>query len=287
MKPAPFAYDAPEEIEGALALLAEHGDDAKVLAGGQSLIPLLNFRLASPSRLIDITRIPSLTGIERRDGSLLIGATTRQAELERAPETSAWPVMVEAVRQVAHPQIRNAGTVGGSLVHADPAAELPTLFVTLDARFHVRSAAGERTVEARDFFLGPFTTALEPDEMLIAIEVPALPGGAGTAFVEFARRDGDFALGGAAALIELDGAGGVRRLALTLLGASAPHRSTEAEEALAGRIPDQGAIAEAAHLALAGFEPAGDIHGSAAYRKHLGEVMARKAISLAVERAGA
>jgi len=286
MKPAPFVYDAPREAEQALVLLAEYGDDAKILAGGQSLIPLLNFRLARPARLIDVSRIPTLSYVEKSDVSLVIGAATRQATLERSALTGqGWPILVEALRHVAHPQIRNLGTVGGSVAHADPAAELPTVFTTLDARFHLRSARGARTVRADEFFISYFTTVLEPEELLVEIEVPPIPAGTGYAVVEFARRYGDFALGGAAALITLDARGMCRRVSLTLLGAETPWRSPQTEQALVGCLPDEQSVAAAARAAVQGFEPSGDIHGSAEYRTGLAETMARRALGLAVERA--
>ncbi len=286
MKPAPFAYDAPRETAQVVELLAKYGDDAKVLAGGQSLIPLLNFRLARPDRLIDVTRVPALSNIEPRDGSLVIAAATRQATLERSALTAqGWPLLIEALRYVAHSQIRALGTVGGSVAHADPAAELPAAFMTLDARFHLRCARGARTVPAAEFFVSYFTTALEPDELLEEIEVPPLPGGTGYAFVEFARRHGDFALGGAAALITLDARGMCRHISLTLLGAETPWRSPQTEQVLVGNPPDEQNLVEAAHAAVQGFEPSGDIHGSTEYRIGLAETMALRALRRALDRA--
>jgi CO/xanthine dehydrogenase FAD-binding subunit len=286
MKPAPFAYDAPRETEQVLELLAEYGEDAKVLAGGQSLIPLLNFRLARPDRLIDVTRVPALSYIEQRDGSLVIGAATRQVTLERSTLTAqGWPLLIEALQYVAHPQIRSLGTVGGSVAHADPAAELPAAFTTLDARFHLRCARGARTVAAEKFFVSYFTTALEPDELLVEIEIPPVPTGTGYAFVEFARRYGDFALGGAASLIWLDERGMCRRASLTLLGAEKPWCSPQTEQVLIGSPPDEQSLAAAAHAAVQGFEPSGDIHGSAEYRTALAEAMAMRALRFARDRA--
>ncbi|MGH2949241.1 MAG: FAD binding domain-containing protein, partial [Solirubrobacteraceae bacterium] len=209
MKPPPFEYDDPHDAGEAIALLAEHGDESKVLAGGQSLVPLLNFRLARPERLIDVNRIGELAYVRRRDGVLRIGALTRQATLERSRVVAEnWPLLTEAMRLVAHPQIRNRGTVGGSVAHADPAAELPVAFTALDATFHARSARGARAIRAADFFRTHLTTALEPDELLVEIEVAPLPPRTGSAFTEFARRHGDFGLGGAAVLVTLapDGA---------------------------------------------------------------------------------
>jgi CO/xanthine dehydrogenase FAD-binding subunit len=241
VKPAPFEYAAPASVDEALGLL---GDDARVLAGGQSLVPLLNFRLARPERLVDINGLSELAYLRASDGRLRIGALTRQAALERSPLVAErWPLLAQAIRLVGHPQIRNRGTVGGSIAHADPAAELPVAFSALDARLHAASGRGTRTIAAGDFFLGPLTTALEPDELLTEIEVPPLPDGARTAFVEHARTHGDFAIAGAAVVVA---PGADARIAL--LGAGpAPLRAGDAERALR-----EGADArEAARLAAA------------------------------------
>ena len=219
MKPAPFEYELPQSLDEALELL---GGEAKVLAGGQSLVPLLNFRLARPERLVDVSRLGELAYLRRSRGLLRIGALTRQATLERSPLVAEhWPLLRQAVSLVGHPQIRNRGTVGGSVAHADPAAELPVALTALDARFHCRSRRGTRTLAAGELFLGPLTTALDDDELLTEIEVPPLPAGARTAFVEHARTHGDFAIAGAAvvvapgyAAIALLGAGSVPVLSL-------------------------------------------------------------------------
>jgi CO/xanthine dehydrogenase FAD-binding subunit len=204
MKPAAFEYDDPETEDEALDLLSRHGDDCKVLAGGQSLVPLMNFRLARPARLIDINRIESLSYIKSEDGRLVIGAMARHTHLERANEVAQrWPLLTEAIGWVGHAQIRNRGTIGGSVAHADPAAELPAAFAALDASFRVRSKRGSRTLGWNEFFVSEFTTALAPDELVTAVEVPALDPGVGAAFVEYARRHGDFALGGAAVTVKL------------------------------------------------------------------------------------
>ncbi len=249
MKPAPFEYDRPQSVDEALELL---GADAKVLAGGQSLVPLLNFRLARPERLVDVSRLGELAYLRRTRGVLRIGALTRQATLERSPLVAAhWPLLTQAVGLVGHPQIRNRGTVGGSIAHADPAAELPVALTALDARFHCRSRRGARTLGAGELFRGPLTTSLEEDELLVEIEVPPLPPGARTAFVEHARTHGDFAIAGVAVVVAPDHA------AIVLLGAgSVPLRASAAERALlAGGTP-----AEAARLAR---EPVDDEHRAA------------------------
>jgi CO/xanthine dehydrogenase FAD-binding subunit len=287
LKPPLFDYHDPTAVEAALDLLSQHGEDAKVLAGGQSLVPLLNFRLASPDHLIDLRRIPGLAYIRRRDGVLRIGTMTRQATLEASPLVAEhWPLLTEALGLVAHAQIRNRGTVGGSVAHADPAAELPVAFTVLDATFHLRSRSGTRSVGWRDFFITHLTTAIEPEELLVEIEVPAVPPGTGWAFTEYARRHGDFALGGAAALVTVED-GVCRRARLGLLAAAdTPLRAEAAERALEGGPITKAASAKAARTAVTGISPTGDIHGSSDYRKRLIEGMVRRAIEQAAERAG-
>lgn len=289
MKPPRFAYHDPTSVDETLGLLATHGEDGKILAGGQSLVPLLNFRLARPGHLIDINRIGALAGIRRRSGTLHIGAMTRQSTMERSRLVAEnWPLLTEALTFVAHAQIRNRGTVGGSVAHADPAAELPTAFTALDASFKAVSRRGERTIAADDFFVTHLTTALEPDEALVEIRVPPLPDGTGHAFTEFARRHGDFALGGAAVLITLDSAGKCERAAVALLGAApTPLRARAAEELLLGERVDERVAREAASRAVEGISPTGDIHGSSEYRRELIEVMVRRGIEKATERASA
>ena len=288
MKPPVFDYHDPDTVEEALDLLAVHGDEGKVLAGGQSLVPLLNFRLAHPEHLIDVNNIGDLSGIRRERGKLRIGALTRQAMLERSVlVTENWPLLTEALTFVAHAQIRNRGTVGGSVAHADPAAELPVAFLILDAGIVVRSKRGERTIPAADFFVTHLTTAMEPDELLVAIEVPPPPAGSGHAFTEFARRHGDFALGGAAVLLGTDDGGTCSSAAIGLLAAApTPLRARGAEESLVGSKLGPEAAKDAAHKAAEGIDPTGDIHGSSEYRKGLIEVMVRRAIETAMGRLG-
>jgi CO/xanthine dehydrogenase FAD-binding subunit len=289
LKPPAFSYHDPRGVDEALALLREHGDEGKVLAGGQSLVPLLNFRLAHPEHLIDVNRVASLAGIRRTEGRLQIGAMTRQATLEGSLLVrDNWPLLTDALAYVAHPQIRNRGTVGGSVAHADPAAELPVAFAVLDARFRITGPRGEREVAPADFYVTHLTTTVEPDELLVAIDVPPVPARTGHAFTEFARRHGDFALGGAAALVTVDEDGVCERAALGLLAAApTPLLAPEAEEVLVGERIDEATAGRAAERATAGIEPTGDIHGSSEYRKHLVEVMARRAIAAAAERATA
>jgi CO/xanthine dehydrogenase FAD-binding subunit len=226
MKPAPFDYAAPRSLEAALGLL---GDESKALAGGQSLVPLLNFRLARPELLVDLNHLPGLAYLRRSGGVLHVGALTRQATLERSGLVHRhWPLLAQAVRHAGHAQTRSRGTVGGSAAHADPTAELPVALTALDARFHLRSARGARTLGADEFFVGTLSSAAESDELLVEIEVPPLPEGGRTAFVEYARTHGDFAIAGAAVVR----APGV--CAIALLGAAAtPLRARAAEQALA------------------------------------------------------
>jgi CO/xanthine dehydrogenase FAD-binding subunit len=287
MKPAPFEYHAVREADEAVALLAEHGDNAKVLAGGQSLVPLMNFGLATPAQLVDLNRVGALSYVRRQDAALRIGAMTRQSTLEASDVVARhWPLLISALRLTAHPQIRNRGTVGGSLAHADPAAELPVASAVLEVRLHVRSARGPRTLHWDEFFITHLTTALEPDELLVEIEVPPLDDQSGWAFAEFSRRHGDFALGGAAALVTMDG-GSCRQVRIALLGAGeTPLRAREAEQALVGTAIDGRSAAEAARCAVAGVHPTGDMHGGSEYRRHLIEAMVRRALLEAAGRAG-
>lgn len=286
MKPAPFEYHAPDSVEEALALLAQHGDDAKVLAGGQSLVPMLNFRLAQPAHIVDVNRIRSLAYVRRAAGRLRVGAMTRQSVLEASGVAARhWPLLTEALEWIAHPQIRNRGTVGGSLAHADPAAELAVAGAALDVRLHARSQRGARTISWRDFWVTHFTTSLMPDELLVEIEIPPLPRGSGWGFAEYARRHGDFALGGAAVVVCMDG-NRCRDARIALLAASdTPIRAAQAEQSLAGSEINERAVAGAAALAVADVRPTGDAHAGAEYRRTLIEAMVRKALRQAADRA--
>jgi len=287
MKPAQFEYDDPQTEDEALDLLARHGDDCKVIAGGQSLVPLMNFRLARPARLIDINRIDSLSYIRREEGRLVIGAMARHTHLEHAEEVAqGWPLLTEAVGWVGHAQIRNRGTIGGSVAHADPAAELPAAFAALDAKFQLRSKRGSRTVSWDEFFVSEFTTALAPDELVTAVEVPTLDPGTGTAFVEYARRHGDFALGGAAAIVKLGRDGRCERATIALLSAGpAPVRAEAAEQQLRGAKLDDSSIRAASAEAVRGLRPTSDLHGSTEYRIGLLRTMTERALTKAAQRA--
>jgi CO/xanthine dehydrogenase FAD-binding subunit len=280
VKPAPFAYERPRSVEETLDLLARDGDETKILAGGQSLVPLLNFRLARPERLLDVNRIDELSYLRRRDGALHVGALTRTATLEHSPLVAArWPVLVEAARLVGHPQIRSRGTVGGSVAHADPAAELPAALAALGASFHLRSRGGARTLAAEEFFVTHLTTALEPDELLVEIRVPPLRPRTGTAIVEHARVHGDFALGGAAAVVSLADDATCSRASVVLLAAApTPLRARAAEESLVGTRLRPAELAGAAELA------AKDVRADG-YRRALAAELTRRALALAAESA--
>jgi len=287
MKPAAFAYYDPTTIDEALALLADLGDDAKILAGGQSLVPMMNFRLARPAHLIDVNRVEPLHYLRVDGGVLRIGAMSRQSHIERSLDVeNGWPLLADAVRHIGHVQIRNRGTIGGSLAHADPAAELPATMLALDAEMVVRRKGGERTVAAGDFFESYYTTALAADEMLVEIRVPAAPARTGWGFQEVSRRHGDFALVGAAALLTVDAAGVITRARLTFNGAApAPVRSTAAEALLVGNKEDEGLFRRAGERASEDLDPDDDIHATAEYRREVGAVMARRALMQAAERA--
>ena len=286
MKPPVFEYTAVGSIAEAVAELGQHGDAAKLLAGGQSLVPLLNMRLATPERLIDLNRVAELAYITVRGGGLAIGAMTRQRAVERSALAAQHvSLLADALPWVGHFQIRNRGTLGGSLSHADPAAELPAVALCLDARFTARGPAGERTLAAGEFFRTQLTTALAPTELLTEVWFPASPRGSGSAWVELARRHGDYALVGVGVVVTLAG-DRIReaRLALTGVG-DRPLRAREAEARLAGESLTPSVLAEAAEALRGAIDPGSDIHATAAYRRHVAGVLAGRAIRLAVARA--
>jgi carbon-monoxide dehydrogenase medium subunit len=289
MKPAPFEYAAPESLEEALALKAQYGDDAKFLAGGQSLIPAMNFRLAQAAFLVDVNGLSDLSYVRRGDdGGLRLGAVTRQRQLERDHLVKQHaPLLHEAMPFVAHPQIRNRGTLGGSLAHADPAAELPVVAVALGARLKARSTRGERWIAADNFFKSFFTTDLASDEMLVEVALPPLPPRTGTAFIEFARRRGDYALMGVAAVVTLDQAGVCQQACLVYLNAGeGPVDARPAAALLKGQAPAEGAIAAAAHRAAENeISPTGNVHASPEYQRHLARVLTKRALKTAFARA--
>lgn len=288
MKPPRFDYVSPRSIEEALSILAQHGEQAKVLAGGQSLVPLLNFRLVRPAYLVDLNDLADLGGIRVADGRLCIGAMTRQ----RAVETSALvrercPLLAEAMPQIGHTQIRNRGTIGGSLAHADPAAELPAVAAALGGELVLQSARGRRVLTPEQFFVGYLTTAAAPDELLVEVRLPVAPPRTGSAFLEVSRRHGDFALVGVAVTLSVDAAGVCTAGAIALTGVGpTPVVAAEAARALVGVRPAATAFEEAGRRAAAAVEPDGDLHASSEYRKHLASVLTRRALARAAERAG-
>ena len=288
MKPAAFDYYAPSTVDEALGLLADYGDDAKPLAGGQSLVPTMNFRLAQPAVLVDLNGIDELFFIRETEGGLRCGAMTRQRSVERSALVQRIsPLLHEAMPHIAHSQIRNRGTIGGSLAHADPAAELPVLAVALDARMYVRSVTDARWVAARDFYVGLFATAILPEEMLVEVAFPTLPPGSGWAFDEVARQHGNYAMCGAAAVVGLDGRGVVERTRLVFLSVGeSPVEAEQAAALLIGEQPDAEAIRAAADTAATqDIDPVGDIHAGPEFRRHLARVIAERVLTKASERA--
>jgi CO/xanthine dehydrogenase FAD-binding subunit len=288
MKPAPFKYIAPASLEEALTLKAEHGDEARFLAGGQSLVPTLNFRLAQPSVIIDLNLLSGLSDIQRQNGhALRIGALTRYRALERdALVADALPLVREALPHIAHPQIRNRGTLGGNLAHADPASELPAIMLALGGRLRAQSAATERWIDARDFFIAPLTTTLEADEMLVEVELPVRAARGGSCFMELARRRGDFALMGVVASVTLgeDECCASARLALCGAGET-PVDVSDAAAALIGQPAHRADVAEAAAAAQKAIDPGGSIHASKEFQRHLAGVLVKRALRIALERA--
>lgn len=289
MKPAPFSYIAPTSLEEALAALDQHGYDAKLLAGGQSLIPVMNFRLAQPAVIVDLNGVSELGHLLRNEaGGLRLGAMVRQRMLELDETIAALaPLLHEAMPHVAHTQIRNRGTLGGSLAHADPAGELPVITVALEARFCLRRLGGERWVSAEDFYQGLFMTALEPEEILVEVAIPPLPAQTGYAFLEVARRHGDYAQAGVAALVTVDGEGVCRQARLVYLNlGEIPRAAYRAAALLIDQPLSPELIAEAANQAAQEeIDPTADIHATVAYKRHLAEVLGRRALQQAAHRA--
>ncbi|HXF63189.1 MAG TPA: xanthine dehydrogenase family protein subunit M [Caldilineaceae bacterium] len=290
MKPAPFRYIAPGTLDEALAALGDYGDEAKALAGGQSLIPAMNFRLAQPGVLVDLNPVAELAYLEpAADGGLRIGAMTRQRAVERsALAAQRAPLLHAAMPYVAHVQIRNRGTIGGSLAHADPAAELPAVAVALGGRLRLQSRRGERWMAAADFYQGLFTTALAPDEIVAEAALPPMPAQSGWSILEIARRRGDYALAGVAVVVTMAG-GHCEQATLVFFGVGdGPVQAPSAARLLAGEPPTQAAVvAAAAAAAEQDLDPPGDIHASAEFRRHLAKVLARRALVEAFTRAGA
>ena len=284
MKPAAFEYHAPESIGDVTALLAEYGDDAKVLAGGQSLVPLLAMRLTRFPHLVDLNRVDELRGIERSNGTLTIKAMTRQSVAEHdAAVADAAPLVARALPFIGHFQIRNRGTVGGSIAHADPASELPAVALALDAEVEVAGSGSTRRVPAADFFESTWTTTLEPEELLTAVHVPVWSGNCGFVVDEVARRSGDFALTGVVCAVEVDGNGAVTRSGIGLFGMGpTPIRARDAEAALNGSSPAASDLEEVGRLAVAACNPSDDVHASAEYRIHVGAHLVQRALDRAL-----
>ena len=287
MKPPVYEYVAPDTLAGALRVRAQ-SEDSVVLAGGQSLVPTLNFRLANPDTVIDLRRVAELATIEVRDGMVRVGAMTRQRTLELNEAAFAVnPLIRETMEHIAHPVIRNRGTVGGSVAHADPASELPCLLVLLDGELVACSVNGERTIPAEEFFEFVFTTALEPEELLVEVAFPVLEPGEGWAFREFARRHGDFAVAGAGATMLLDDAGRITRVRLAACGVSTTAvRLRAAEESLVGREPDAEAFRAAGELARDAVTTVDDTAASADYRRHLLGGLVNDVLTRAAARTG-
>ena len=279
MKLPPFEYACPTELSEAVALLAAHKGDAKPIAGGQSLVPMLAFRLAAPTLLVDLRKLPDLRKIEISATGLGLGAMVRWRDiLDDARLRTAHPLLVAAVTQVAHYQIRNRGTIGGSIAHADPAAEIPGIAVTCEAEIAVVGSAGLRAIKAQDFFLGPLTTALAADEIIVEIRFPAWPQSRRFGFREFARRRGDFAMAAAALWYDED-AGKARNAHVGVIGVGdRPQRLSPVEAVLNGRVVDETAIAAAEAAAAVAVDPQADIHASADYRRALTGTMVERAL---------
>jgi CO/xanthine dehydrogenase FAD-binding subunit len=288
MKPAPFRYVAAPTLEQALHLKAEHGDEARFLAGGQSLVPTMNFRLTQPAMLIDINPLAELSGIRNGTAQLLrIGALTRYRMLERDSAIARYlPLIEEALPHIAHPQIRNRGTIGGNLAHADPASEMPAIVLTLGGKLRAQSIRGERWIEAEDFFVGALTTALESDEMLTEIELPVAPPRSGACFMEVSRRRGDFALIGVACTVQVDETGRCVAARIGLCNAGdGPVFAADASASLAGTMIGKPEIEAAAELVQGAIDPGGSIHASKEFQRHLAGVLTGRALAAASERA--
>jgi len=287
VKPPSFKYFAAQNVEEVLALLAEHGDEARVLAGGQSLVQEMNARRTRPRVLVDLNRVPGLDFVQNANGSLLLGSMTRTSTVERdAPIAASLPLLAEAAARVGHVAVRNRGTVGGNVAHADPAANLPPVMLVLDAEFTVRSENGERTVAAADFFKGAHVTALEPTEFLTGLRLAKPPPGAGSAFIEISRRGRGWGLGGVAAVVSLADDGTVANARIGLSGmAQTALRANEAEDAMRGREPSTGTWTAAAEAAVRALNPPADVHASSEYRRHLAGALVRRALAVAGARA--
>jgi len=288
MKPAPFEYHVPDSLEQAVSLINQHADEAKFLAGGQSLVPAMNFRVVQPTVLIDLNRVSELSFIQEEGETVRIGAMARERHLEfDASIEKRTPLLHEAVPFIAHPQIRNRGTIGGSIVNADPAAELPVLMLALNARLKAKSVSGDRWIDAHDFFAGMFTTALTPNEILVEIELPFMPARSGWSFMEVAPRAGDYAMMGVAALVTLDENGTCKTAKLVYLNAGdGPVDAQEAAKLLEGGMLNDKLIESAAvHASEKEINPFGNMHASVDFQRHLANVLTKNTLKQAIQRA--
>ena len=286
MFPAAFDYAAPATLAEALAVLKQRGDDAKVMAGGQSLIPLLKLRFSQPALVLDIGRLPGLAGVKRDNGHLTVGALTRHVDLERDKDLAkSFPILPEAAHWIADPLVRNRGTMAGSICHADPSGDWGSVILALDAELVAQSSAGERVIKAADFFKGPFVTTLRPDEIVTAIRIPVAKGAAGGSYQKLERKVSDFATVAVAVQVEMDG----RKVARAGIGLTAVGetniKAVAAEKVLAGHEPTDEVIAEAARQAAEASEPKGDVRGSAAYKKDVVRVFVQRGLKAAIGRA--
>ncbi len=288
MIPASFDYHAPSTVPEALALLTKYRDTAKVLSGGQSLLPLLKIRLGQAEHLIDIGRIPGLDAIREEGGFLKIGALVRESALEQSPLIAQrYPILRDTAKVIADPLVRNRATVAGNLAHGDPGNDHPATMLALGAQVVAAGPRGERVIPIEKFFLGLFTTALQPDEILIEIRIPTPPARSGGAYVKLERKVGDYATAGSAVQLTLDASGAISRVGIGLTNlASTPIKAEAAEKSLAGKKPDAAAIAEAGRLAAAGTAPSADRRGSVDYKRNMARVLTGRALKLALERAG-
>jgi carbon-monoxide dehydrogenase medium subunit len=289
MKPAPFSYHRPDTLAEAVGTLAAFGDEAKVLAGGQSLVPVMALRLGRFGHIVDLGQVAALRYVRDDGGSVAVGAMTAQAAAGRDPlVASSVPLLARAIPFIGHFQIRNRGTVGGSCAHADPAAEIPAVAVTLDAEMEAAGPERTRRIPAAKFFASTYTTTLEPDEVLTSLRIPVWPGRTGFAIREFARRSGDFALAGALCAVTLDAGDRIERAAIGLLGLGAvPVRAFQAEQAITGTAPGDLDMTEIGLLAVADTDPPDDVHATSAYRRRVGAAMAAQALTAAVAEAQA
>ena len=287
MLPAPFEYDRPETLEEALSLLEQYGEDAKVLAGGQSLIPLMKLRFAAPTRLVDVNRIAGLDGIEERDGALHIGAMVRHHQLASSDVLKAsYPTIATAAPLISDPIVRNLGTIGGSLAHADPSGDLGSVMIAMGATIVARSSGGEREIPAAEIAEGPFQSTLAPNELITEIRVPAPPPRSGGTYLKMERKVGDFATVATAIFLSLEnGSIASAGIGLTSVGLT-NLRAEAAESALVGAAPGEDAFAEAGRLAAEAADPATDVRGSADYKKHVVDVFVRRGLAAAAEMAG-